>query len=385
MVCRLMGRVWKACDDDENQPEGNSFMDTADIVLKRLYNQQLSQQAFKNPVEVVGWMGAVQSQDYGAAKWAVGLRLQQTGDAAIEQAFNDGLILRTHIMRPTWHFVLPVDLRWMMTLTAPRVKAFLVSATRTLELDAETFSRSNAVLAKALQGGNYLTRSELATILEQAGIATNDLRLTHLMMRAELDMVICSGPRRGKQFTYALFDERAPQAPMMEREAALGELVRRYFTSHGPAALQDFVWWSGLTVSDTKAGLDMVKSQLVQEVVNGQTYWYANAPVKTVSADVYLLPNYDEYIVGYTDRSAVYDEEHAKYLDARGNILFTNIMVMDGRVVGTWKRTFRKGAVVVALNPFAPLSAVGDEAFAAAAHRYGEFLGMSVAVTSGEA
>jgi hypothetical protein len=213
-----------------------------EIAHQRLHNQLISRQTFEKAGDVVGWLGAVQAQDYAAAKWAVGQRVQEATDVAIDRAFADGAILRTHVMRPTWHFVTPADIRWMLQLTAPRVNALNASYYRQRALDDDIFKRSNAILAKALQGGKQLTRTELASVLQQAGIATGDLlRLTYLMIRAELDGVLCSGARRGKQFTYALLDEQAPQAKSLERDEALAELTRRYFTSHGPATLQDFV------------------------------------------------------------------------------------------------------------------------------------------------
>jgi hypothetical protein len=359
-------------------------MTNLDIAHQRLHNQLITRRTFEKPGDVVEWLGAVQAQDYAAAKWAVGLRLQGTTDDDIEQAFTGGAILRTHLMRPTWHFVSPADIRWILALTAPRVNAVNAYYYRKLALDDAVFMHSNAVLAKALQGGKQLTRPELASVLQQAGIATDDLqRFTHIMMRAELDGIVCSGARRGKQFTYALLDERAPQARTLDRDEALAEFARRYFTSHGPATLQDFVWWSGLMVADARAGLEMGTSQLIHEVVDGQTYWFSMStpPAKDLSQAAYLLPNYDEYIVGYTDRSAVFDASHTNKLDPRGNILFSHTIVMDGRVVGTWKRTIKKDAVIITPSLLTPLNDAETRAFAASANRYGAFLDMSVNLT----
>ena len=334
-------------------------MTRLDITHQRLHNQHISGAAFEKPEQVVEWLGAVQAQDYAAAKWALGLRSNGITDAAIDQVFADGVILRTHVMRPTWHFVMPADIRWMLALTAPRVHALLAHYYRKLELDDAIIGRSNAALSSALQGGKQLTRAEIASVLQQAGIAADHLlRFTHLMMHAELDGVVCSGARRGKQFTYALLDERAPQAKILARDEALAELAKRYFISRGPATLKDYLWWSGLSAADAKAGLEMVKPQLDHEVIEDKAYWFATSmPVpKAPSPSVYLLPNYDEYIVGYTDRSASFDALHTEKLDARGNVLFNHTIVVDGQIVGTWKRTFRKGAVVLAPTPFAPLT-----------------------------
>ncbi|MEP6989080.1 MAG: winged helix DNA-binding domain-containing protein, partial [Chloroflexota bacterium] len=250
-------------------------MNLTHIAFKRLDNQQFKGTHFDTPADLVGWMGAVQAQDYGAAKWALGLRMPASNDALMEQAFNEGRILRTHVMRPTWHFVTPADIRWMLELTAPRVNTLAAYYYRQVELDEVVFQKAKKVLIKALEGGHQLIREELVSALVQSGIVNNDLRMTHIMMWSELDGLICSGARRGKQHTYALLDERAPQAKSLPREEALVELARRYFISHGPATIQDFVWWSGLLMVDAKAGVDALKSELSCEVINGQTYWFA--------------------------------------------------------------------------------------------------------------
>jgi hypothetical protein len=353
-------------------------MTNLDIAHRRLHNQLITQPVFEKPEDIVRWLGAVQSQDYAAAKWAVGLRSQGLTSDDIEQAITDGSILRTHVMRPTWHFVAPADIRWMLALTGPRVLAAIAYYDRIHELDGTTFMKSNAVLTKALKGGKQLTRTELASELQQAGFAIDNLqRLGHIIMHAELEGIICSGARRGKQFTYALLDERVPSTRALDRDEALPELARRYFTSHGPATLQDFVWWSGLTVSEAKVGLEMVASQFTHETIEGQTYWYSTSmpPVKDLSQTVHLLPNFDEYTVAYTDRSAVIDESDMAKFDARGNVL-NNTIILDGRVIGTWKRTLKKDAVILTPTIFPMLNEAETRALAAAANRYGAFLGM---------
>ncbi len=356
-------------------------MTTLDIAHLRLLNQHIAHAPFDRPEALVQWLGAVQAQDYAAAKWALGLRLQNVTADDIEQAFAAGAFLRTHVMRPTWHFVSPADIRWLLALTAPRVKAASAYWYRKLELDDAFFLRSNDVLTKALQGGQQRTRPELVLVLQQAGIATDDLqRMTYIMMRAELDGVVCSGARRDKQFTYALLDERAPQARMLDHDEALATLTERYFTSHGPATLPDFVWWSGLTVADAKAGLAMVQSQFTQESINGQTYWFSTStpPTKDPSSAVYLLPNFDEYIVGYTDRSAVFDLSHITKLDDRANVLFNHTIVLAGQVVGTWKRTLKKNSIIITPTLFTPLNTAESHALTTAINHYASFLNMSI-------
>lgn len=350
------------------------------IARWRLHNQRISQPTFERPGDVVGWLGAVQAQDYAAAKWAIGLRARDVNDDTVEQAFTDGTILRTHVMRPTWHFVLPADIRWLLALTAPRVKAASAYYVRQLELDDAIFTRSNAVLTKALQGGQQCTREELMSVLQQAGIAgINIPRFTYIIMNAELDGIICSGARRGKQFTYALLDERVPPTRTLERDEALAELARRYVTSHGPATVQDFVWWSGLTVADAQAALALATPQLVREDIDGQTYWFAPSTLPAQETNqVYLLPNYDEYKVGYADRSAIFDVSHTEKLDSRQNSLFVHTIVLHGQIVGTWKRTIQKKTVTITPNFFIPFNEAETRAFVEAAKRYGDFLTMPV-------
>ena len=351
-----------------------------DIAHQRLRNQRISAATLGKPSEVVGWLGAVQAQDYGGAKWALGLRMQGATDDDIDQAFTEGAILRTHLMRPTWHFVTPADIRWLLALTAPRVHAVNAFMYRKLELDSAIFKRSNAALAKALRNGNQLTRNELREVLREAGIATDDgLRLAYIMMHAELGGLVCSGARRGKQFTYALLDERAPQAKALERGEALAELAGRYFVSRGPVTVQDFAKWSGLTLTDAKRGLAAVSAQLRQEVVDGQACWFSTSTPSAQDAPLtaYLLSIYDEYISGYKDRSAIGEAEVDVKLRALGNAL-SYIIVIDGQIVGTWKRTFRKDAVVIETNLFTRLTTTKKRAVAVAAQRYGDFLQRSV-------
>jgi hypothetical protein len=273
-----------------------------------------------------------------------------------------------------------------LALTAPRVHAANAYYYHSLELDKDLFARSNAALVKALRDGQQLTRAELASVLRQAGIEASGLRLVYLIVGAELEGIICSGARRGKQFSYALLDDRVPPTKTLERDEALAELTRRYFTSHGPATEEDFMWWSGLTKADIRSGLDMVKRQMACEVTDGKAYWFAvsKPPAPKSSQVVSLLPNFDEYIVGYTDRSAIYDSSHSNKLDARGNPLFQHTIMVKGLVVGTWKRIRRKGALVIETNLFTRLTKAEDRSVALAIQRYGDFLELPVVLALGD-
>jgi hypothetical protein len=351
------------------------------IALRRLYSQRLAGTPFEKPEEVVSWLGAVQAQDYLGAKWALSLRTNGLTDAVIERALDDGKILRTHLMRPTWHFVTPADIRWITELTAPRVRAMIARSNRQLELDEHIYRRSGDAIAAALQGGKQLMREELGVALAEVGIAAEGMRLGFIMHRAEVDALVCSGPRRGKQFTYMLLEERAPQAKVLAHDEALAELVRRYFVSHGPATAQDFAWWSGLTLADTKAGIDMVKPELDHEVIGGETYWFGTSiePVKLHDM-TYLLPNYDEYTVGYAEpsRAPIYGVKLKPKPDPRADSLINNVIVINVHIVGMWKRTFKKGVAVFEFSPFLPLTSAERQAVATEAERFGKFLGMSV-------
>ena len=361
-----------------------SLNTSIEIAHRRLQTQHLAGAPLQKPEDVVRWLGAVQSQDYPAAQWALGLRLDGGRDIDVDRAFAEGAILRTHVLRPTWHFVLPDDIRWLLALTAPRVHAFSAYYFRKLELDDALLARSNAILRKALEGGKQLTRPELGAILEREGINTQDgVRLGYIIIHAELDAVICSGAKRGKQHTYALLDERAPNARVLPQDEALAEITLRYFTGHGPATMKDFMWWSSLTGSDAKAGLDMVKSRLIEEVIGSQTYWFAakTSSLREASPTAYLLPNFDEYAVGYAGRDALYPGDLAETLASQPMVVLGNTVVIDGQIRGSWKRTFTKGTVAVSIQPFDKFTETENEAVAAAAERYGEFLGMPVALS----
>jgi hypothetical protein len=351
-----------------------------DITRTRLRNQRLSGGRFANPEEAVSWLGAVQAQEYGHAKWALGLRTHRAADAQIEDAFSNGRILRTHVMRPTWHFVAPADIRWMLALTAPRVSAAMAPSNRRLELDAAVFRRSQRAIVRALRGGRQLTRQELKVVLQRAGVQADGVqRLAHIVMQAELDAVICSGARRGKQFTYALLDERVPLSRPRSRDDALAELARRYFTSHGPAQVHDFAWWSGLTVTDARAGVAAVERDLAHETVGRTTYWFSSS-VRTLTAPraAYLLPLYDEYLIAYRDRRAAFDI--SRWTRAASRDPFSAPIVVDGQVVGGWKRTEMRDGVGIALTPFAPLDKRHVAAITDAARAYTRFVGADLEI-----
>jgi hypothetical protein len=351
-----------------------------DIAHCRLINQQIAGAKCGGPSEIVALLGAVQAQDYPGALWAIGLRSANSTETEIEQAIGARAIIRTWPMRGTLHFVAPVDVGWMLELLTPPVIAASRRRQQQLELDDKTLARCRALFAKALQGGRQLTRDAMYSLLEDARISTGSQRGYHILWRLAQEGIICFAAREGKQPTFALLDEWVKPAKKLKRDEALAELTKRYFIGHGPATLQDFAWWSGLKISEAKAGLEMVASFLRKETDDTKAYW--TSPEPTVSpADVpiaCLLPGFDEYMLGYTDRSAVLDPQHAQKLIPDNNGRFLGTMILNGRVVGTWKRMLGKKAVVLTMEPFTPLRKAEKQAFAVAAERYGEFIGRPI-------
>ncbi len=354
-----------------------------DLAARRLRAQRLIGEPFKSPVEAVRRLTAVQSQDYPAAKWALGLRSRRATDAGIDRLFDEGDILRTHVMRPTWHFVLPEDVKWLLDLTAPRIRRGLVARHRQLELDDRTIARASAAFAKALAGGRHLTRPELGQVLRAARISPEGQRLPHLLSIAELEGLIVSGPRRGRQFTYALLEERVRKSRALERSEAVAELTRRYFHSHGPAQLQDLVWWSGLSIAEARSGIAGAGAVLDHHLIDGKDYWAdarAGAPPDAASV-AHLLPNFDEYTVAYRDRSSLLNADSAfePELFAFGSIL-SNVVTIGGCVRGAWRRTSAGGGVKVEVRVMKPLETLEVAAVEDVGRRMGRFLERPVAM-----
>ena len=350
------------------------------IAGRRLWNQAIVRGGLRRAADVVAWFGAMQAQEYEAAKWALGLRMAEgTVDADIQRAFDEGRILRTHVMRPTWHFVTPADIRWLLELTAPRVQRLMASYNRRLELDARTLTRTIRVFERSLRDRCYLTRTELADCLQRAGMPMAGQRLAHVAMHAELEGVICSGPRRRKQFTYALVAERAPDAVRLSRDEALAALGRRFFSSHAPATIRDFVWWSGLSTADARRAVDIIGAG--REEVGGRAYWTAGRVPRGAprAAAVHLLPIYDEYLVAYRDREAVpHGSASLVTSSARGQVIFQHALLVDGQVAGTWRVQRQPRLNLIHVVPLRRLTGPERRGVGKAADRYARFVATPV-------
>lgn len=346
-------------------------MNVAELIKLRLMNQQIADTAFRKPEDMVGWMVAMQAQEFALAKWAIGLRLPGSREADIDDAFNRGVILRTHLLRPTWHFVTPHDIRWLLMLTAPHVQAANAYWYRKFGLDQSLFSRTSHILARELQGGRQRTRAELNAIFAKQQIIAEGLRLGYIFMHAELEGIICSGARQGKQFTYALLEERVPAGTVFSREEALAELTNRYFASRGPATLQDYASWSGLAMKDVKAGVAMLPSHFVQEAIDGQNYIFAPtvSEDRHIIRDTVLLPDYDEYGMSYKNRSALF----GPHFSQNGTPRYKHMLVVDGVIGGTWQRSTKNNSADIDTSPIAAWNESEQQKVDEAVQRYRDY------------
>ncbi len=316
---------------------------------------------------------AVQSQDYAGAKWSLGQRVRDATDASIDRAFNEGRFLRTHLLRPTWHFVRPDDIRWLLALTAPHVRRLNGYQERKLGLDSRILGRTNRIIERALSGGRHQTREQLGERFAAEGIVAAGTRLAYIMMHAELTALVASGPLAGKQQTYALLDERAPQQQVPYRDEMLGMLARRFFASHGPATVHHLAWWSGLTLRDSRVGLAEVQSEFPHEHVDGKD-WYGFAsrePRANVLDRSFLIPEYDEVLTGWRDLAVA---DHPRHRRGWKDFFFRPVIV-DGARAGTWRRSLTNDALLVETNLFTRLGRDATQKVTRAAASLGEFLG----------
>ncbi|HTT92553.1 MAG TPA: winged helix DNA-binding domain-containing protein [Acidimicrobiales bacterium] len=342
------------------------------VVERRLYGLLLRGQALTSPAGVVGQMTAVQAQDHPQARWSVAQRMAGTPDAAaVDTAFADGRFVRVHMLRPTWHYVAATDLRWLMCLSGPRVDAANARQYEAEGLGPRPLARSNEIVGQAVASGPR-TRRELAVAIENGGVSTAGLRLTLILMHAELTGVVCSGPMQGKQHTYAAFDDRAGPEPGPRGDEALGQLAWRYFSTRGPATVRDFSWWSGLNARDARLGLELARSRLIGRELDGRMYWCTEQelpPTKKPGVD--LVQCYDEMIISYSESRDIVQTTHTgfPFLSRSGG--FSNVVLLDGKLLGHWRRASRGSSVEVRTDKV--LGARQQAALAEAIGRYRHF------------
>jgi hypothetical protein len=353
-------------------------MTIKDLINTRLKNQLISDSKFSTAEQIVSHLGAVQAQDYYGSLWAIGLRLKNSSQESIEKEIVNRKIVRTWPMRGTLHFVTAKDVRWMLKLLAPRIFAGSKRRHLQLELDEATFNRSREIFIRTLQGGNKLTRDEMYSLLESNNISAAGQRGIHILGKLAMEGVICFGDRQGKQQAFVLLDEWITNFINLNREESLAEITLRYFKSHGPATLQDFTWWSGLTAADTRTGLELVKSKLEQEQYNGRIFLFSSQKIVKNSSreNSVLLPAFDEYLVCYKDRSDVLDIKHKKHANAGG--MLSPTIVVNGKVTGTWRRMIKNNKVLIEIFPFTSLNKKQHNKIIIAAEQYGRFINKTV-------
>lgn len=321
-------------------------MDANFILISRLHNQLLINPEIENPKDIVSWMGAIQAQDFNMGKWAVGSRLRKTTDKEIESAINSGDIIRLHILRPTWHFVSKDDIHWMLDLSTPRLKVIGRSADKYFGFTSESITKTNLLLTSILENEPNLTRQEIGVRLVDRGVAVDNQSINHIMFHAELDGIVCNGIVKNKKQTYDLLENRAPKKEKYNKDESLYKLAYKYFRSHGPATLQDFIWWSGLTTSEAKRGVESIKDEFITEVIDGQAFIFHNSNLNHQLDDdmVHLLPAFDELFVSYKDRKEILDLEHHKKVIV-SNGVFKPTVFYNGKIIGIWNRIVRKNRV----------------------------------------
>jgi len=345
------------------------------ITFFRPINHQLSGTEYTTPRQIVAHFGIMQAQDFNSAKWAIGARLDGCTEKQILEAFDTGEILRTHVLRPTWHFVTPENIRWMLQLSGKRIMQSMKSRDNELGLTDEIYSKCYRIIEKAFEKEDNITREGLTKILHEAGMKVGSSQFYHVVTGAEANGIICSGALCGKDQTYALLEKRVPAVKPLTKEESLAKLARIYFTGHGPAALPDFVWWSGLSVGEARQGMESLKADFVSETIDGQNYWMPNInlrqnientnPAGHRNSSLHLLPAFDEYIVGYKDRTAVItSENHRKAVSSNG--VFRPVVIKDGRVIGLWKKA-TSGKKPIMLTPFEPINHATQQLIDAAA------------------
>jgi hypothetical protein len=350
------------------------------IAHARLRNSRLVGPPLGSPEEVVAWFGAVQSQDVPGALWGIAQRLAPGSTmAGLGAAMDDGRIVRTHGPRPTWHFLHPADLRWILSLVGPRVEQTMAGLVRRLGIGPDGMTRGQAAMEDAMAGGVRVTRAELRDAVSSVGIDASEPLVTGTIgMQAEVRAVVCNGPRRGKQPTFVLVDDWVPAAPTLAPADALRELTIRYFQSHGPALAQDMAWWSGLTVGVVREGIALAGAALEGRRLDGKDYWAAAGafdPDPIPAPIVQLLPNYDEYLGSYRDYSPIFDEALPRARTV-ADVLGTNLVVRDGLVVGGWRRALARDRVTVTVTLLIPLTPAELEALEVAAAGFGRFVGL---------
>ena len=309
----------------------------------RLVSQKLYKTSQASPQEIVHHLGAMQAQDYAMAKWAIGSRCEAS-EKEIEEAIDAAKIIRTHILRPTWHFVSADDIYWMLDISGPQVQKMTISAAKKYGFDVKKLDQTNSKIEKLLSGNNHLTRDEIMTELGIRKSSSQDFLSAAIMMHAELEGLVCNGKMKGKQITYALLEDRVEKPKdKLTKEEGLAKLANRYFESHGPATLLDFSWWSGFSPTICKQAINAIELQMSSVDIDNQRYWFKKNLLNEddFRESVHFLPAFDEILISYKTREASILLEHQSKAFTNNGI-FKPIILKNGKVIGTWKRIIKK-------------------------------------------
>jgi hypothetical protein len=353
-----------------DQLSGDYFMTKEDIAVDRLYNQQAGGAAFSTAASLVKWMGAMQAQDYEQVKWAIGSRLNGFTQADVESAIRKRSIVRSWLFRGTIHFAHPDDLHWLLDYLAPRIIPKTHTRNKQLGLKESAFDQYNSVLSQCLKEKKELTRTELSSIFNQSGIDATGPRLSHILWRAAVDQVICFGT---KNDSIMLLGKRKAGSKKTVEES-LTEMATRYFSSHGPATIADFAGWAGITLKDARIGIESSGRTLKQVDVEHTSYWMATKKRSESNTlpEAFLLAGFDEYYLGYRDKSLIIPNMHVQQV-VQKNGIFSPVVLINTKVAGTWNRTFKKDAVLVDIHPFKRLDTAQKALISNAAELYARF------------
>ncbi|MFV0418936.1 MAG: winged helix DNA-binding domain-containing protein [Dysgonomonas sp.] len=324
-------------------------MNTISITNMRLVSQQLITADFKTPREIIAWLGAIQAQDFSMAKWGIGARLPGITDKEVEDAMNKGEFVRTHILRPTWHFVSRDDIHWMLQLSAPRLKGIYKTYDKYLDITPDFITKTNSLISKILDKEPHQTRQDIGAKLQEEGIECDNRRMTHIMSWAELEGIVCNGTVKGTKQTYDLLENRVPKPNIIfDKNESLYKLAYKYFRSHGPATLQDFVWWSGLTTTEAKKAIEFIKSDFIFETIGLQTYIFHELCARYIPNrdTIHFLPAFDETFVSYKDRTEILPLEHQKKVIVSNGVFHPTIS-KNGEIIGTWKKVSTKKEISI--------------------------------------
>lgn len=318
-------------------------MTPSEIILNRLINQQIATPVYTSPKDLTNWMGALQAQDYNMVKWAIGMRLKDCNENTVQDAINKGELIRTHVLRPTWHFVSSDDVYWMLALNAEKIKSSMRARHNFLGLNPEIIKKSQSKIIKMLEEVDFLERDEIINRLFETKIVSDTHQVYHILTFSELDGLICSGPEINNKPTFTLLEKRVPVKIKYTREESIALLTKKYFQSHGPATIKDFVWWSGLNNTEAKKGIEMNKPEIKFVTEGMDNYWYfaENSDTGIDNYQIYLLPAFDEFIISYRERKFIIaDDNYSKLISNNG--IFRPVIIFKRQAIGTWKRTVRK-------------------------------------------